>query len=127
MSKKYLVLTGCKEGEAAFKGVFNSRKEAILFIVNSDSDFYTLQEQKEAVKSLIKNNFAGDRSSNYQIVKVEPDLLEPQKVASEKIIEHYLDTELNWKVEKKKLRMAEQDKSKMKFPNVKRSRGVVIP
>lgn len=127
MSKKYLVLTGCKEGEAGFKGVFTSRKEAILFIVNSDSDFYTRQEQREAVKSLINNNFAGDRSSNYQIVKVEPELLEPQKVESEKIIERYLDTKLDRKAEKKRTSMAEKDESKLKFPTVKRSRGVVIP
>jgi hypothetical protein len=85
MTKKYLVLTNCKEGEPEFEGVFNTRKEAILYVAFETNKFlYDPVERREAVENLINKVPAGDRSYNFHIVGIDSKKLEPTHVGISK-------------------------------------------
>lgn len=115
MSKKYLVISNCKENEPEFEGVFNTRKEAILYIAFRTDHFHDASERRKAVEKLINKEPAGDRSCNFHIAGIAADQLKPFPIKISKKnakTSAFIDTQFAKKAEEKRNRYSKiQDDS----------------
>jgi len=105
MSKKYLVISNCKENVPEFEGVFNTRKEAILYIAFRTDHFHDAGERRKAVENLINKEPAGDRSCNFHIVGIAADQLKPFPIKISKKnakTSAFIDTQFARKAEEKR-------------------------